>query len=154
MDSTTTEQAQRDATFTPEDENEVLPSKPPRRRRPHPHNLASASQTKDTPELNVRVYPASQTGYVGDDIVLQCREEGPLRTPVRWRRGRGQGGLPVHSHVEDNGAESRLVISKVRPGDAGSYVCESVGYAGVEGGSRRAKVHVKKKRQPWWRSGK
>ena len=45
-------------------------------------NVATATP----PEVNVRVYPNQQTIVEGQDAILQCRDEGPSRTSVIWKR--------------------------------------------------------------------
>ena len=42
--------------------------------------------------LNLRTYPTQQTITEGREVVFQCRDEGPLRAEVNWRRG---NGLPL-----------------------------------------------------------
>ena len=49
--------------------------------------------------LNLRTYPSRQNITEGREVVFQCRDEGPLRSEVAWRRG---NGLPLPPGSRDN----------------------------------------------------
>ena len=59
--------------------------------------------------LNLRTYPTSQTIIEGREVVFQCRDEGPLRARVAWRRG---NGLPLPDGTRDN--RGRLEMPNVQ----------------------------------------
>ena len=46
----------------------------------------SANLIEETPKHLVRVYPKSQSVYKKTDVVIQCRDEGYLRSKVKWSR--------------------------------------------------------------------
>ena len=48
--------------------------------------FVSNEATVSPPEVNVKVYPKQQTIVEGQDAILQCRDEGPSRTSVVWKR--------------------------------------------------------------------
>jgi len=73
--------------------------------------------------LNLRTYPTSQNITEGREVVFQCRDEGPLRAPVGWKRG---NGLPLPSGSRDyNG---RLEMPNIKISDTGTYICFAVGF--------------------------
>ena len=92
------------------------------------------------PVIRLAVYPAWQTVEVGQDVVVQCRDEGDLRTRVGWARaGPGQGGqLPVNSGQE----RGRLELYGVREEDGGQYTCRSLSQGQSPGGSQTATIQV------------
>ena len=49
-----------------------------------------------SPSVKVRVYPGIQTVVVGQDVTIQCRDEGEERTKVLWQRIDGKP-LPNNS---------------------------------------------------------
>lgn len=61
--------------------------------------------------------------YTDREVVFQCRDEGPLRAKVAWRRPNGQS-LPPGS-VDRNG---RLEIPDIKVQDSGTYICIASGY--------------------------
>ena len=89
-----------------------VPSHP----REEEHELSGENLRRDM--VHLRLYPPSQTVKEGQDAVLQCRDEGPLRLEVRWRRA-GLRRLPSGSSE----GRGRLEILGTRPGDAGEYEC-------------------------------
>ena len=88
----------------------------------------------------VKVYPAHQTVMEGQDVVVQCRDEGELRTPVTWHRGHRGQQLPVNSSQE----RGRLELYGVREEDGGEYTCSSVLKAAAPGGSQTSSIDVVK----------
>lgn len=75
----------------------------------------------------------------GEEVVFQCRDEGPLRARVKWSR---QNGRPLHSHARDS--NGRLEISSVTLGDSGAYTCSAEGYASIPGSSVEVSLKVEK----------
>ncbi|XP_069364957.1 basement membrane-specific heparan sulfate proteoglycan core protein isoform X6 [Maniola hyperantus] len=75
--------------------------------------------------LNLKTYPAEQTVRYGGDVVFSCRDEGPIRAPVRWIR---EGGKPLKPGSTDR--KGRLEISGVTPADSGVYICQAPRYLG------------------------
>ena len=49
-------------------------------------HCSDQSDEANCPDLNLRAYPYEQTIEEGREIVFQCRDEGPLRARVEWRR--------------------------------------------------------------------
>lgn len=66
----------------------------------------------------------------GREVVFQCRDEGPIRSKVRWVRPRNQPLPPGSRDV--NG---RLEIPNIRHEHGGEYICEAVGYSRLTPGS-------------------
>ncbi|CAL8147958.1 unnamed protein product [Orchesella dallaii] len=81
--------------------------------------------------LNLKTYPAEQTIKQGNEVVFQCRDEGPLRAPVRWSRG---SGLPLPQGSRD--ISGRLEMPNIATEHTGTYICEAVGYPSSTPGSR------------------
>ncbi|ODN06290.1 Basement membrane-specific heparan sulfate proteoglycan core protein, partial [Orchesella cincta] len=69
--------------------------------------------------------------FVGNEVVFQCRDEGPLRAPVRWSRG---NGLPLPTGSRD--INGRLEMPNIATDHTGTYICEAVGYPSSTPGSR------------------
>lgn len=67
----------------------------------------------------------------GNEVVFQCRDEGPLRAPVRWSRG---NGLPLPPGSRD--VNGRLEMPNIAVDHTGTYICEAVGYPSSTPGSR------------------
>ena len=86
-------------------------------------------------EVRVVVYPGHQRVVPGQDVVVQCRDEGDLRTRVVWTR---PGQLPVNSGQE----RGRLEVYGVREEDGGEYVCSSVSHPAAPGGSQTSSIVV------------
>ena len=107
--------------------------------------LVSASQIKmkEPSPYKVRVYPGSQWVFEGNDVVIQCRDEGDLRAPVVWKKADGGRHLP-RSARQDQG---RLVLKGIEKRDEGAYVCHvnAEGYENKEGGSKESMVNVRKR---------
>ena len=60
--------------------------------------------------LNWAIYITNNT--LGQEVVFQCRDEGPLRVNVKWSRGNGAEGLPFPPRTRDfNG---RLEIPDIK----------------------------------------
>ncbi|XP_049279689.1 basement membrane-specific heparan sulfate proteoglycan core protein isoform X5 [Anopheles funestus] len=95
----------------------------------------------DPPRLNLRTYPDEQTIkekeiVEGNEVVFQCRDEGPMHAKVRWVRGNGQ---PLPPGTRD--MNGRLEIPNIRIDHNGEYVCEAVGYSKSTPGSTKT-VHL------------
>ncbi|XP_050085737.1 basement membrane-specific heparan sulfate proteoglycan core protein isoform X14 [Anopheles aquasalis] len=87
--------------------------------------------------LNLRTVPEDQTIKdvnidEGNEVVFQCRDEGPAHAKVRWIRGRG---LPLPPGTRD--INGRLEIPNIRVDHSGTYVCEAVGYSKSTPGSSK-----------------
>lgn len=61
--------------------------------------------------------------YADREVVFTCRDEGPVRATVVWRRPNGQP-LPAGS-VDRHG---RLEIPNIKVQDSGTYLCVAAGY--------------------------
>ena len=73
--------------------------------------------------LNLRTYPTRQNITEGRQVVFQCRDEGPSRAPVGWKRG---NGLPLPlSSLDYNG---RLEMPNIKVSDTGTFICYAIGY--------------------------
>ena len=68
-------------------------------------------------------------------MVFQCRDEGPLRSRVRWLRG---NGLPLPPGSKDK--DGRLEIPNIQLEHTGTYICEAVG--NYQGPGRQKIVHL------------
>ena len=87
--------------------------------------------------VRVMVYPARQTVLAGQDAVVQCRDEGDLRTRVSWHRS-GARQLPVNSRQE----AGRLELYRVREEDGGEYTCRSLYQGAAPGASQTSSIEV------------
>ena len=67
------------------------------------------------------MYPATQSVEVGQDAVVQCRDEGDLRTEVIWHRA-DLSPLPASS-LQDRG---RLELYRMKVEDGGDFTCSSL----------------------------
>ncbi|XP_039152495.1 basement membrane-specific heparan sulfate proteoglycan core protein isoform X13 [Drosophila simulans] len=90
---------------------------------------ADNSNDRKSNQLNLKTYPDSQIikeRYIreGREVIFRCRDEGPARAKVKWSR---PGGRPLPPGFTDR--NGRLEIPNIRVEDAGTYVCEAVGYA-------------------------
>ncbi|XP_057651716.1 basement membrane-specific heparan sulfate proteoglycan core protein-like isoform X28 [Diorhabda carinulata] len=79
-------------------------------------------------ELDLRTYPngteeREHMYKTGQEVVLTCRDEGPLRAKVQWTRANG-APLPPGS-TDING---RLTIPNIQLEHAGTYLCVAVGF--------------------------
>ncbi|XP_052746482.1 basement membrane-specific heparan sulfate proteoglycan core protein isoform X2 [Bicyclus anynana] len=83
--------------------------------------------------LVIKVHPEDQKVRYGGDVVFMCRDEGPLRTPVRWVR---EHGRPIKANHTD--VKGRLEMTRVLPSDSGVYICQAPKYLG----NPRAEVQV------------
>uniref|UniRef100_A0A182W103 Basement membrane-specific heparan sulfate proteoglycan core protein n=1 Tax=Anopheles minimus TaxID=112268 RepID=A0A182W103_9DIPT len=83
-------------------------------------------------QLNLRTYPDDQTIKESNEVVFQCRDEGPMHAKVKWVRG---NGLPLPPGSRD--MNGRLEIPMIRFDHSGEYVCEAVGYSQGTPGSRK-----------------
>nr|XP_037874357.1 basement membrane-specific heparan sulfate proteoglycan core protein isoform X3 [Bombyx mori] len=91
--------------------------------------------------LNIKTYPQDQESvrYVkfGGDVVLQCRDEGPRRAPVRWIR---EGGRPMRPNYQER--KGRLELFGVTPSDSGVYICQAPSYLRQPGAEVRVTLEV------------
>ncbi|XP_058809308.1 basement membrane-specific heparan sulfate proteoglycan core protein-like isoform X2 [Phymastichus coffea] len=87
------------------------------------------SRRPEVGRLDIRVYPVDQIIKERSEVVIQCRDEGPLRARIRWVRGNGQPLPPGSSTV--NG---RLEIPNIQMEHAGPYICEAEYYTHLPGG--------------------
>ncbi|XP_045489882.1 basement membrane-specific heparan sulfate proteoglycan core protein isoform X8 [Pieris rapae] len=90
--------------------------------------------------LNLKTYPEEQTVrnvHYGGDVVFSCRDEGPIRAPVRWVREGGRSLKP--GSVDRNG---RLEMNHVTMGDSGIYMCQAPKYLGSPGSEVRVTLVV------------
>ncbi|CAH4038665.1 unnamed protein product [Pieris brassicae] len=87
--------------------------------------------------LNLKTYPVEQTVRNGGDVVFSCRDEGPIRAPVRWVREGGRSLKP--GSVDRNG---RLEMNHVTMGDSGIYMCQAPKYLGSPGSEVRVTLVV------------
>ena len=51
---------------------------------------------------------------LGQEVVFQCRDEGPLRVNVKWSRGNGAEGLPFPPGTRDFNGRLEIPDIKVR----------------------------------------
>lgn len=73
-------------------------------------------------------------------MVFQCRDEGPIRARVEWRRANGQP-LPPGSR-DFNG---RLEMPNIQVEHSGTYVCVAKNYPpGTPNAERAVELHVDK----------
>ncbi|XP_041762389.1 basement membrane-specific heparan sulfate proteoglycan core protein isoform X4 [Anopheles merus] len=91
----------------------------------------------DQPRLNLKTYPDEQTIkekeiVEGNEVVFQCRDEGPMHAKVKWVRGNGQ---PLPPGTRD--MNGRLEIPNIRIDHNGEYICEAVGYPKSTPGSSK-----------------
>ncbi|CAG7838540.1 unnamed protein product [Allacma fusca] len=81
--------------------------------------------------LNLKTYPPDQTIKQGNEVVFQCRDEGPKRAQVRWSRG---NGLPLPPGSRSyNG---RLEMPSIALDNTGTYICEAIDYPASTPGAR------------------
>ncbi|EAA44666.5 AGAP003656-PA [Anopheles gambiae str. PEST] len=86
----------------------------------------------DQPRLNLKTYPDEQTIKESNEVVFQCRDEGPMHAKVKWVRGNGQ---PLPPGTRD--MNGRLEIPNIRIDHNGEYICEAVGYPKSTPGSSK-----------------
>ena len=101
-----------------------------------PPPLKSANLIK-LPPLDLKVYPPTQSVFKHSDVVLQCRDEGEIRSPVKWVRADGKP-LPKHSHQ----SRGRLEIRRIGFEGGGLFLCYAVGHDKEKGGRVMANVEV------------
>lgn len=70
--------------------------------------------------------PSYFSGVVGDEIILQCKAEGP-QSSITWSRRNGQ--LPFNAREEDG----VLTVQNARTDDSGVYVCTVISTSGTRG---------------------
>uniref|UniRef100_A0A182P409 Terribly reduced optic lobes n=1 Tax=Anopheles epiroticus TaxID=199890 RepID=A0A182P409_9DIPT len=68
-----------------------------------------------------------------NEVVFQCRDEGPMHAKVMWVRGNGQ---PLPPGTRD--LNGRLEIPNIRIDHNGEYICEAVGYPKSTPGSSKS----------------
>ena len=103
-------------------------------------NLLKKAQEMKIPKkysVSVQTYPRRQTVLRGQDVVIQCRDEGSQRRHVFWQR-EGRRQLPNHS-TQENG---RLEIHGVTFPDDGDYECIAVGHEEEAGGKQVASLTI------------
>uniref|UniRef100_A0AAG5CPX2 Basement membrane-specific heparan sulfate proteoglycan core protein n=1 Tax=Anopheles atroparvus TaxID=41427 RepID=A0AAG5CPX2_ANOAO len=86
----------------------------------------------DQSGLNLRTYPNQQTIKESNEVVFQCRDEGPMHAKVKWVRANGE---PMPQGTRD--LNGRLEIPMIRVDHGGDYVCEAVGYPPSTPGSSK-----------------
>ncbi|KAL3282973.1 hypothetical protein HHI36_006131, partial [Cryptolaemus montrouzieri] len=96
--------------------------------------------------LQLMTYPNAQdikeNIYKPDrEVVFQCRDEGPLRAPVRWTRPNGQPLPPGSRDVR-----GRLEIPNIKVEHSGEYICEAIGFPPA---ARNAQVRVQLTVERW-----
>ncbi|XP_053672067.1 basement membrane-specific heparan sulfate proteoglycan core protein [Anopheles nili] len=104
----------------------------------------------DQPRLNLKTYPDEQTIkekeiLEGNEVVFQCRDEGPMHAKVKWARPNGQ---PLPPGTRD--LNGRLEIPNIRIDHNGEYICEAVGYPKSTPGSSKL-VHLSVERYNYQR---
>ncbi|XP_058175045.1 basement membrane-specific heparan sulfate proteoglycan core protein [Anopheles ziemanni] len=87
--------------------------------------------------LNLKTYPNQQSIkeisiVEGNEVVFQCRDEGPMHAKVKWVRA---NGLPMPQGTRD--LNGRLEIPMIRVDHSGEYICEAVGYPSSTPGSSK-----------------
>ncbi|XP_028173989.1 basement membrane-specific heparan sulfate proteoglycan core protein isoform X3 [Ostrinia furnacalis] len=87
--------------------------------------------------LKLKTYPSQQTVRNRGDVVFQCRDEGPLRAPVRWVR---EGGRPLKPGSTDR--HGRLEMNQVTASDSGVYICQAPKYLGNPNAELRVMLNV------------
>ena len=112
------------------------------------HHYTTEQSVSRYPSLyNVKVYPPNQEVFVGNDIVIQCRDEGLAREEVAWRKLNRDQALPDKVTQE----YGRLIIPKAVLNDHGFYECyvENLKLENVEKGSSAiSKVAVRSRNTP------
>ncbi|XP_044751334.1 basement membrane-specific heparan sulfate proteoglycan core protein isoform X8 [Coccinella septempunctata] len=111
-----------------------------------PPDCSDMSDETDCARLDLRTYPTSQSirenVYKSDrEVVFQCRDEGPVRAPVRWTR---PNGLPLPPGSKDN--RGRLEMPNIKVEHSGDYICEAVGYPPT---AKNASVRVQLTVERW-----
>ncbi|XP_048508165.1 basement membrane-specific heparan sulfate proteoglycan core protein isoform X9 [Athalia rosae] len=91
--------------------------------------------------LNLKTYPPDQVikekpATQGREVVIQCRDEGPLRAKVHWIR---EDGAPLPPGSSD--INGRLELPNIQLHHGGNYVCEALGVPPNTPG-RRAVAHL------------
>ncbi len=79
----------------------------------------------------MKTYPSEQTIRQGHEVVFQCRDEGPLRVPVKWTNG---NSLPLPIGSRD--LNGRLEMPNVSISSTGTYICHAIGYPSSTPGAR------------------
>ncbi|XP_052863350.1 basement membrane-specific heparan sulfate proteoglycan core protein [Anopheles cruzii] len=99
----------------------------------------------DQPRLDLKTYPNEQSIkekdiVEGNEVVFQCRDEGPMHAKVKWVRLNGQ---PLPPGTRD--LNGRLEIPNIRIDHSGEYVCEAVGYPkSTLGSSKSVSLNVER----------
>jgi len=75
------------------------------------------------------MHPRSGSHEVGDSVAMDCRVDEGIPTPtIEWRRADGRGFSARAQFLYEN---VRLMITDLRPEDAGRYLCIAKNEAGV-----------------------
>ncbi|XP_047486485.1 basement membrane-specific heparan sulfate proteoglycan core protein-like isoform X25 [Penaeus chinensis] len=89
-------------------------------------------QCVGTDTVTLRTYPPEQTIQQSREVVFQCRDEGPLRAPVRWSR---EGNRAMPPGTTDN--RGRLTMPNIQIEHQGTYYCEAQGVSPSLPGRRK-----------------
>ncbi|XP_064459497.1 basement membrane-specific heparan sulfate proteoglycan core protein-like [Ornithodoros turicata] len=73
-------------------------------------------------EINVKVYPERQTVRQAQQVVFRCRDEGMLRSRVRWSRADDTPLPPGSTDVR-----GRLTMHDIQLHHSGTYLCKALG---------------------------
>ena len=117
----------------------MKPLKVPRRKRKPRRRFGRGRHmvARHTKMIRLQVYPKTQRVLEGGDIVVQCRDEGDLRSDVYWVRSSGRK-LPKNA-VDHRG---RLEISQAKVKDGGAYTCVAKDHEHEYGGQTFAGIRV------------
>ncbi|KAK9869716.1 hypothetical protein WA026_003454 [Henosepilachna vigintioctopunctata] len=88
-----------------------------------PVDCRDMSDEEDCAGLNLVTYPNSQDIKENQEVVFQCRDEGPLRAAVRWTR---PNNLPLPPGSKDY--RGRLEMPNIKVEHSGEYICEAINF--------------------------
>ncbi|ERL95821.1 hypothetical protein D910_00386, partial [Dendroctonus ponderosae] len=90
--------------------------------------------------LQLRTYPSQQNIKENQEVVFQCRDEGPIRARVEWKRA---NGAPLPPGSRDN--NGRLEMPNIKLEHGGTYVCVAKDFPlGTPGAEISVQLHVEK----------